>query len=264
MEREISIALRFKLAIGDVTLNEIVYRLKEIRDHLMLQVLKEILVSYDDLICERLSQTKIYPSKARRGLGRHIRRGNPDARLCRGRKVRKRGHRRNLRQFSTVFGVLKLPIRVVECCKCGAFYSPLLSVLKVGRYARKECNFEQEVIEAVIDTNYRRLIEGRSIDISLGGIHNLVVGADIDQVYQESVSLEGLSAIMADGTGVKQYKGRKGELRAVIGITTAGRVEPLGSFINTEWPEIQTYHKRANQEDRALQHTLCLRWRAGS
>ena len=30
MEREISIALRFKLAIGDVTLNEIVYRLKEI------------------------------------------------------------------------------------------------------------------------------------------------------------------------------------------------------------------------------------------
>ncbi len=62
MEREISVILRFKLAIGDVTLNEIVYRLKELRDHLMLQILKEILVIYDDLICERLSQTKIYPS----------------------------------------------------------------------------------------------------------------------------------------------------------------------------------------------------------
>lgn len=124
MEREITIALRFKLAIGDVTLNEIVYRLKEIRDHLMLQILEEILKSYDDLICERLSQTKIYPSKARRGLGRHFKRGDPDARLCRGRKVRKRGYRSHFRHLSTVFGVLKLPTRVVECCKCGAFTLP--------------------------------------------------------------------------------------------------------------------------------------------
>jgi hypothetical protein len=127
----------------------------------------------------------------------------------------------------------------VECCKCRAFYSPLLSALKVGLYERKEANFEHEVIEAVIDTNYRRLIEGRSIDISLGGIHNLVVGSDIDQVYHDSVPLDGLSGIMADETGLKQYKGRKGELRTVIGITTAGRVEPLGSFANTPWPEIE-------------------------
>ena len=51
-------------------------------------------------------------------------------------------------------------------------------------------NFEHEVIEAVIDTNYRRLIDGRSIDISLGGIHNIVVGSDIDQTFQEPVSVE--------------------------------------------------------------------------
>jgi hypothetical protein len=109
----------------------------------------------------------------------------------------------------------------------------------VGLYERKEANFEHEVIEAVIDTNYRRLIKGRSIDISLGGIHNLVVGSDIDQVFQEPVSLDNLSGIMADETGLKQYKGRKGELRTVIGVTRAGRVEPLGSFANTQWPEIE-------------------------
>ena len=78
MEQEISIALHFKLAIGDVTLNEIVYRLKELRDDLMLQILEAILRGYDDLICERLSQTKIYPSKARRGLGRHIKNPTPE------------------------------------------------------------------------------------------------------------------------------------------------------------------------------------------
>jgi hypothetical protein len=248
MEQEIHITLRFNLAIGKVTLNEIVYRLKELRDPLMLRVLEQILCSYDDLISERLSQTKIYPSKARKGLGRHIRGGDPGERFCRGRKVKKRGYRGRDRVLSTVFGKLHLPLRVAKCCTCGALYSPVLSALNVGRYARKESNFEHEVIEAVIDTNYRRLVDGRSIDISLGGIHNLVVGSDVDRAYQESVSLEDLSGIMADGTGVKQSKGRKGELKAVIGVTRAGRVEPLGTFTNTEWSEIEQTIKERIKE----------------
>jgi len=237
MEQEISITLRFNLAIGKVNLNEIVYKLKEIQNSLMLQILEGILRSYDDLISERLSRR--YTSKARKGLGRHIRSNDSDCRFCRGRKVRKRVYRKRPRHFDTVFGELKLPLRVVECLNCGAIYSPLLSALGVGSYKRKEANFENEVIEAVIDTNYRRLIKGRSIDISLGGVHNLVVSSDIDKAYQGIVPLEDLSGIMADETGVKQYKGRKGELRAVIGVTTAGRVEHLGSFSNTQWPEIE-------------------------
>ena len=251
MEQEIDITLRFNLAIGKVNLNEIVYNLKELRDPLMLKILEQILKGYDDLISERLSQTKLYPSKARKGLGRHIRSGDPEGRFCRGRKIRKRGYRSRSRRFSTVFGKLDLRLRMGQCCNCGAFYSPLLSALKIGRYCRKEANFEHEIIEAVIDTNYRRLIDGRSIDISLGGIHNIVVGNDVDQVYQESVSLGGLSGIMADGTGVKQYRGRKGELRAVIGITKAGFVEPLGCFTNTEWPEIQATIKERIKEAEA-------------
>jgi hypothetical protein len=248
MEQEIHITLRFNFATGKVGLNEIVYKLKELRDQLMLRILEAILKNYDDLISERLSQTKIYPSKARKGLGRHLRKGDSEGRFCRGRKIRKRGYRRKPREFSTVFGKLKVPVRVAECYNCGAFYSPLLSALNVDRYTRKETNFEHEVIEAVIDTNYRRLIDGRSIDISLGGIHNIVVGSDIDQLYQEPVCGEDLSGIMADGTGVKQYKGQKGELRAVIGITNTGRVEPLGSFTNTDWSEIERIIKERLKE----------------
>ena len=239
MEQEIHITLRFNLATGKVSLNEIVHNLKELRDPLMLKILEQIVTGYDDLISERLSQTKVYPSKARKGLGRHVRKGDPESRFCRGRKIRKRGYRNVLRGFSTVFGKLNLPLRVAECCNCGARYSPLLSALKIGQYARKEGNFEHEVIEAVIDTNYRRLIDGRSIDISFGGIHNIVVSSDVDQLYQDPVCVSDLSGIMADGTGLKQYKGRKGELRSVIGITTAGRVEPLGSFANTDWSDIE-------------------------
>jgi hypothetical protein len=107
---------------------------------------------------------------------------------------------------------------------------------------------EHQVIEAVIDTNYRRLIEGHSIDISLGGVHNIVVGSDIDKEGDASVDVDNLSAIMADGTGIKQQKGKKGELRAVIGVTTDGKVEPLGTFANSQWSDIERVVKeRINQ-----------------
>jgi hypothetical protein len=248
MEQEIHITLRFNLAIGKVGLNEIVYRLKELREPLMLRILEQILIGYDDLISERLSQTKMYPSKARKGLGRHLRKGDPDGRFCRGRKARKKGYRKHTRKISTVFGTLNLRIRTVECFKCGARYCPLLSALHIGQYSRKEMNFEHEVVEAVIDTNYRRLIKGRSIDISLGGVHNIVVGSDIDETFQEPVSAKDLSGIIADGTGVKQHKGEKGELRTVIGITKEGGVEPLGCFTNTPWPEIETIVKERIKE----------------
>lgn len=78
MRCEITITPQYDLAIGKVNLNEIVYRLKEVRDPLMLMIRKEILAHYDDLISKRLSQTKIYPSKDRKGLGRHICKGDPE------------------------------------------------------------------------------------------------------------------------------------------------------------------------------------------
>ena len=237
MKQEIHITLRFDLATGKVNLNEIVYKLKQLRDPLMAKILEKILSGYDDLICERLSGT--YSTTDRKGLGQHSRTNDPEKGFCRGRKVRKRGYRNYCRQFSTAFGKVSIPLRVVECCHCGARHSPLLRALKIGRYDRKESNFEHEVIEAVIDTNYRRLITGRPIDISLGGIHNIVVGSDSDQAYEKAVDLKDFSALMADGTGIKQHRGRKGELRAVVGITRAGRVEPLGCFANTEWSEIE-------------------------
>jgi len=239
MEQEIHITLRYDLAIGDANLNEIVYRLNELKNLLMRQITEKIIQDYDDLTVERLSRTDIYPSKSRRGLGRHIRKGDPERRFCRGRKVRKRGYRKYPRKIASVFGELEVAIREVECCTCGARYSPILGTLKIAPYARKEMNFEHEVTEAVIDSNYRRLIDGRSIDISLGGIHNLVVESDIDETFQEPVIVDEFSAILGDGTGVKQQKGRKGELRVVVGITKSGQVEPLGSFSNTEWSEIE-------------------------
>ena len=212
MKQQIHITLQFEFEIGKVNLNEIECRLEKTKNPLMLKILKTILTGYDDMIADRLSPKPgvMNPGKLRKGLGRHIRKGDVDNRFCHGRSIRKRGYRRLPRVISTVFGKLELPLRVVECRVCGARYSPLLDALGIAPYSRKESNFEHEVIEAVIDTNYRRLIEGRSLDISLGGIHNLVVASDVDQLDQpDSVDLNDFSAIMADGTAYKRQKGKK-------------------------------------------------------
>ena len=50
MEQQIHITLSFDLATGKANLNEIVYRLEQLRNPLMLRILKEILTTYDDLI----------------------------------------------------------------------------------------------------------------------------------------------------------------------------------------------------------------------
>lgn len=261
MEQQIHITLQFDFAIGKVNLNEIVYRLGQLKNPLILEILKTILTGYDDLIADRLRPQRgvMTPSKMRKGLGRHVRKGDPEKRFCHGRCIRKRGYRKYRRVVSTVFGKLRLPLRVAQCQVCGARYSPLLDALKIVLYSRKKTNFEHEVIGAVIDTNYRRLIEGRSLDVSLGGIpawaadrHNLVVGSDVDQLEQSAcVDLNDLSAIMADGTRYKRTKGKKGELRAVIGITTAGTVEPLGTFANTGWGDIEQIMKERLKHTKA-------------
>ena len=139
-------------------------------DHLMVAILEQIFRKCDALIIERLTRTDIYSSKARKGLGRHIRKDDTVGRFCRGRKVRKMGYRKEPIKIGTVFGYATLRIREVECCKCGARYSPLLGALKIALYDYEEMDPENGVIESVIDTSCRELIDWRSIDVSLCGI----------------------------------------------------------------------------------------------
>jgi hypothetical protein len=91
MEQQIHITLQFKLATGKVILNEIVYRLEKLEKPLMFEILKTILTGYDDLIADHLSPQSgvMTPSKMRKGLGRHVRKGTPNNGFCHGRRIRK-------------------------------------------------------------------------------------------------------------------------------------------------------------------------------
>lgn len=61
MGHQIYITLDYDLATGDVNPNEIVYRVKDLKDDFMLRIIEQILKSYDDLIVKRLSRTFYLP-----------------------------------------------------------------------------------------------------------------------------------------------------------------------------------------------------------
>jgi hypothetical protein len=63
------------LTIGNVTLNEIIYKLPAMPHPLMVRIVEVLFREYDEFISEILSATKVYPSKSRKGLGRHKRDG---------------------------------------------------------------------------------------------------------------------------------------------------------------------------------------------
>ena len=76
------------------------------------------------------------------------------------------------------------------------------------------------------------------------------MGCDFDTLSQDPVEVKKMSAVMADGSGVNQQKGRKGQLRVAIGIAPAGAVQPLGGFTNTDWSEIEQIIKEPIKQPR--------------
>jgi hypothetical protein len=246
MESKLDIDLGFNWNVGKVNLNEMVYRVDELVPGLVCQILEKVIESYQEVIVERLNRP--HSSEARTGLGRHQRKGEP-GRQCNGRRVVRQGYRRNPRCINSKYGTLRVRLQEVECVLCGARFCPLLDALGLDPYGRSDEVLEKEVISAVIDTNYRRLIEGHSLDVSLGGVHNFVAGSDIDELLGEELELDRYRAVLADGSGLKKMGGKKGEMRVLVGITGSGYLEPIGSWVDTSWEEIEKQTKSRIKTD---------------
>ena len=138
---------------------------------------------------------------------------------------------------------MRIDLQVVECLGCGKRFSPLLDALRIEPYGGHEDVLEKAVIDTCIDTNYRRLIKGHSLDVSLGGVHNFLAGSDIDDVLGDELDLDPYRAVLADGTKFKKQGGKRGEMRVLVGITASGRLEPIGSWVDTFWRTHQTLRK---------------------
>ena len=250
---EVKIELGFNWEVGKLNLNEIVYRVDELADELLRQVVEQVAEAYQKVVVERLKPG--HPSPERGGLGRHVLKGD-SGRLCRCRRVKLKGFRSAPRCINSKFGQLRIRLQVVECLGCGKRFSPLLDALGIEPYAGHEDVLENAVVDAVIDTNYRRLVEGHSLDVSLGSIHNFVAGSDIGDVLGDELELGRYEAIMADGTRFKKQGGKRGEMRVLVGITASGTLEPIGSWVDTPWQEIERQAKARIKEEASEQPPL--------
>ena len=243
---KVQIELGFNWEVGKLGLNEMVYRVDELASDLLKQVVQQLAEAYQEEVVERLRPGR--PSSERAGLGRHEHKGCP-GRSCRCRKVKLKGFRPSPRCINSKFGQLRIRLQVVECLGCGKRFCPLLDALNIEPYAGHEDVLENAVIDAVIDTNYRRLIEGHSLDVSLGGVHNFVAGSDIDKVLGDELELDRYRAVLADGTRFKKQGGKRGEMRVLVGITASGGLEPIGSWVDTPWQEIERQAKARIKSD---------------
>ena len=140
------------------------------------------------------------------------------------------------------------------CCKhCGNTIMILKDFLKLMHYQTKTNELEQIVIDAVSETSYRRAVKGigdhKLIKLSHHTAHNWVMQTDCDEIKLSGdiIGSMGPMQIVADGTGFKgrpeNGKDKKGDLKVVVGVNTAGDVFPLGSWTDTTWKEINRHWK---------------------
>lgn len=243
---KVQIELGCNWEVGKLCLNEVVYRVDELAPKILTQVVEQLASAYQEEVVERLKPG--HGSRERRGLGRHETKDNPGE-MCRCRRVKRKGFRWHPRCINSKHGQLRIRLQVVECLGCGKQFCPLLDALKIEPYGGHEDVLEKAVMDAVIDTNYRRLIEGHSLDVSLGGIHNLVAGSDIEDELGEELDLDRYRAVLADGTKFKKQGAKRGELRVLVGLTATGRLEPIGSWVDTPWKEIERQAKARIKTD---------------
>lgn len=241
MEMVAQITLKFNWKIGKVTFNEITYKMDEAVRQIFSRMVEKLVEAYQGEVVNRLRPG--HSSSDRRFLGRHLKKGSKTE-LCKGRTVRRRGFRWSDRGLKSRYGDIWFRLQEVECLSCGRRYAPVLEALKIAPYQRHDEMVEQAVLDAVIDTNYRRLIEGHGIDISVGGVHNYIAGSDLEEMLEPEIDLGRYEGILADGTGVKKHRGKRGELRILTGITAQGRLEPIGSWTDTSWEEIEKQVRR--------------------
>lgn len=232
---KVQIELGCKWEFGKLNLNELAYRVDNLAPELLTKLEEQLIEEYQREVIKLLQRGN--DSQEKTEWGRHEIKGQPGV-FCSCRRVKRKGFRSRPRCIKGKYGMLRFRLQVVECLECGKQFCPLLTALQIEPYARHEDVLEKSVLDAVIDTNYRRLIEGHCLDISLGGVHNFVAGSDVDELLAKDLKLDRYSAVMADGSGLKKRGGKKGELRVLVGITDSGHLEPIGSWVDTSWEDI--------------------------
>lgn len=163
--------------------------------------------------------------------------------------------RRKPRRIRTSLGTVGFPALVrVKCARCGRTHTLLLKFLGIERNQTKTAELERQAIEQAAADSYRRaartLGQATGTRLPASTLHGWILDTQADQIDLPPDALGALPAtVFADGTRYKGAGGTRGDLKALIGLTAAREIVPLGTWTRGEsWRQIDEELKR-----RALQ-----------
>ncbi len=154
------------------------------------------------------------------------------------------GHQKS-RRIRTSLGDLRLPALVrVKCTHCGKTHTPLLRFLGIERHQSKTSELEQQAIEQAVADSYRRaagrLEQTTGVRTPHSTLHGWVLDTKADQMDLPPDAMGALPAtVVADGTKYKGAGAVRGDIKALIGVTAAGELVPLGTWTSGEsWRQV--------------------------
>jgi hypothetical protein len=213
--------------------NEILEAVGRARDAMGVQLAQAVIEWEQDVVRDRLCGSDRH---AKKGFGGHADKGKPGHR-CRCRSFVKQGFRKDKRSLMTDLGQIAFRVGYVSCRRCGKRFAPALEALGLGSHQRHTGQLEREVVEATCRTSFRRSVEQIEglcgIPVSKSSEHRWLAGLRIPEVNPPPLEM-----LLADGTGYKKAGRKRGELRLAIGVTSAGRIVPLGSWSGRSWRQI--------------------------
>jgi len=236
MQGKITSDLSFCLAENGFSLDELVFKLKELFENKAFSDLLRLILL---LVQERL-WTRILTGK------------NSAVKCC-GNSCFKLngGYERRLR---TSLGEVKFYWFRVKCRKCGRTFTLLKEFLDLEKYQTKTHELERLVVNAVANDSYRRAVKGISenglVNLSHHTAHNWLIRTDCDEIElsSDTIGSIGPTQIVADGTKFKgqalQGEARRGDLKVVVGVDSKGNIFPLGSWAGESWENINKHWKK--------------------
>ena len=151
------------------------------------------------------------------------------------------------RQLRTTGGTLRFRPALIECRRCGKRLTPILGGLGLTAHQTSTEQQRRTVIEAALETRYRRAVRCRGLSVSKSTAHRWASGIELP-VRKGG----GLPFLGADGMKFKHQGGTRGEVRLVAEMGRKGRIRPLGVWAGVPWKQIARQRKR-RQSRRASQ-----------
>ena len=149
------------------------------------------------------------------------------------------------RRIRTSLGAVQFPeLSRAKCGRCAKTFTLLLRFLGVERHQGKTAELERQAVEQAVADSYRRaagrLEQATGTRTPHSTLHGWILDTQADQIDLPPDVMGALPAtVFADGTKYKGAGAVRGDIKAMIGITSAGEFVPLGTWTGGEsWKQV--------------------------